>query len=502
LVLGLLFGILPAFGEPQIFDDKFTVEEFVSDIPNSPTTMAFVGNDILVLQKTDGQVRLIHDRVLQNGSALDVAVNSDGERGMLGITTLGNTVYLYFTESYNDGGKAISNRIYKYDWNGTNLVNPILLKTLPSDNFYHNGGVMTNFDNKVYAVIGDNGNYGKLQNNPDIGKNDTSVILRVDPKGPYYAIGIRNSFGITFDPQTGNLWDTENGDNDFDEINLVPENFDSGWIAVMGPANQSAIDALPKYGNYVYSDPEFSWQKPVAPTGISFSSSNIMGQKDRVFVGDCNNGNVYRFKLNQDRTGFVFKAPYLADNVLNTGEPMDEILFGSGFGCITDIEEGPDGLLYIVSLSEGKIFRILPKALAETRLQDSANDKRGGCLIATATYGTELAPQVQLLREIRDETLFQTSYGSSFMTSFNAAYYSFSPTISDWERQSPIFKEIVKTAITPMIFTLSILNYVNIDSEQEMLWYGVGIILLNVVVYCILPVFAIMKLKCRISPRN
>jgi glucose/arabinose dehydrogenase len=330
--------------------------------------MTFVGNDILVLQKADGQVRLIRDGMLQPNPVLDVSVASIGECGMLGITSIGTTVYIYFTESDEDRGKAIANRIYKYEWNGERLINPVLLKELTSRNIYHCGGAMTSFDGKAYAVIGDNGNYGRLQNREsDDWRNDTSVILRVDPPGAYYAMGIRNSFGIVFDPVTGNLWDTENGDDDNDEINFVPENFNSGWIEIMGPAkNQTQIDSLPKYKNFVYSDPEFTWQKTVAPTGIAFLESDKMkGYNDSVFVGDCNNGNLYRFKLNSDRTGFDFKSPELADKVLNTGEPMDEILLGTGFGCMADVQEGPDGFLYIVSLSDGVIYRIIPAATAQ-----------------------------------------------------------------------------------------------------------------------------------------
>jgi len=116
-------------------------------------------------------------------------------------------------------------------------------------------------------------------------------------------------------------------------------------------------------------------------------------------------------------------------------------------------------------------------------------------LIATATYGTELAPQVQMLREIRDNVLFNTASGTTFMAGFNDFYYAFSPTISDWERQSPLFKEIVKTTITPMLSTMSILNYANIHSEQQMLGYGIGIILLNIGMYFIVPAIVIVKVR-------
>lgn len=124
-----------------------------------------------------------------------------------------------------------------------------------------------------------------------------------------------------------------------------------------------------------------------------------------------------------------------------------------------------------------------------------------GCLIATAAFGTELAPQVQLLREVRDNVVFGTSSGTAFMGTFNTIYYSFSPTVADWERQSPLFKEVVKTAITPMLSTLSILNYVDIDSEQDMLAYGIGIMLLNVGMYLVAPALVVVKVRSLIKKR-
>jgi len=121
----------------------------------------------------------------------------------------------------------------------------------------------------------------------------------------------------------------------------------------------------------------------------------------------------------------------------------------------------------------------------------------GGCLIATATFGSELAPQVQQLREFRDNTLLKTESGSVFMTGFNQIYYSFSPTIADWERENPAFKEAVKLAITPLVLSLSVLNYVDIDSEAEVLGYGIGIIMLNIGMYFIAPAILIIRLVNR-----
>ena len=127
-------------------------------------------------------------------------------------------------------------------------------------------------------------------------------------------------------------------------------------------------------------------------------------------------------------------------------------------------------------------------SVTETSESNNKQSEGGGCLIATATYGSELSPQVQQLRELRDNTLLQTNSGSSFMIGFNQFYYSFSPTIADWERQNPVFKEAVRLAITPLITSLSLLNYVDMDSEAEVLGYGIGLILLNIGMYIVAPI--------------
>lgn len=152
---------------------------------------------------------------------------------------------------------------------------------------------------------------------------------------------------------------------------------------------------------------------------------------------------------------------------------------------IPRFEETIDSFEILSKLNENNI----------TSLQSDENQEGGGCLIATATYGSELAPQVQQLRELRDNTILSTESGTAFMTGFNQFYYSFSPTIADLERENPIFKEIVKLSITPMLSTLSILNYADIDSEQEMISYGIGIILMNVGMYFVAPVIIIYKIR-------
>ncbi len=136
-------------------------------------------------------------------------------------------------------------------------------------------------------------------------------------------------------------------------------------------------------------------------------------------------------------------------------------------------------------------------------IENQLPDKGDGCLIATATYGSELAPQVQQLRELRDTRLLQTESGRSFMSSFNNFYYFFSPTIADWERENPTFKEFVKITLTPMISSLSILNYVDMDSEVSVLGYGISLIILNLGMYFVAPavvIVGIRKISCYISP--
>ena len=141
-------------------------------------------------------------------------------------------------------------------------------------------------------------------------------------------------------------------------------------------------------------------------------------------------------------------------------------------------------------------FEVVEKTVKVT--QDVKEKKKGGCLIATAAFGSEMAPQVQFLREIRDNTVLQTESGSAFMTGFNQFYYSFSPAVSDYERENPAFKEAVKITLTPLLTSLTLLQYADIDSESEMLGYGIGIILLNIGMYFVVPAILVMKVRKKI----
>jgi len=140
-------------------------------------------------------------------------------------------------------------------------------------------------------------------------------------------------------------------------------------------------------------------------------------------------------------------------------------------------------------------FEVVEKGDKVTQV---AKEKKGGCLIATAAFGSEMAPQVQFLREIRDNTVLQTESGSAFMTGFNQFYYSFSPAIADYERENPAFKEAVKITLTPLLTSLTLLQYADIDSESEMLGYGISIILLNIGMYFVAPAILVMKVRKKI----
>ena len=347
--------------DPLIKDRTLVIEEFVTGL-DWPTTMTFIGDDILVLEKNKGTVRLIQNGILQEKPAYTIPVVDHAlEHGMLGIVSKENTVYLYYSV-YGEDEKPEKNRIFKYTWNGSELINPVHLKDLPAGSLVHNGGAMAiDSDGIVYAVIGNIGERkGILQNFPTGEADDTSVILQVDPPGPYYAIGIRIGFGLAFDPITGYMWDTENGEDKFDEVNLVQKKFNSGWEQVMGPNTANISWTIPEFQDYVYSDPEFSFEIANGLAAISFIDSPLFQNlKDSVMVGDFINGNLYVFPLNDDRTAFDLKIP-LDDLVANTDDTISQILFAKDFGGVTDIEVGPDGKIYVVSIMNGMIYQISP----------------------------------------------------------------------------------------------------------------------------------------------
>ena len=463
----------------ELVDPNLSVST-VADGLSQPIAMAFIGpNDILVTEKATGRVKRVTNGLV-TGVVLDLAVNSNSERGLLGIALhpkFPSTpyVYLYNTESTTGADTTVAanvpllgNRVDRFTWDGSILTfdrniirlrsfqndrNNVADPTLPVLRGNHNGGVLRfGPDGKLYVVIGDNGRRGWTQNNlagpvpdDDFGGPEpdnahlTGVILRLNDDGstprdnPFhesgkqlgrriggalgaevgdnlqrvFAYGVRNSFGLTFDPKKGDLWTTENGGRAFDEVNRVERGFNGGWIQFMGPLSRveefkaleiavgigangpnglqqvrfppTSIADTPEDARFRLfdvpgshaRDPEFSWKYVVPPAGLGFIDGPGLGAEydGDLIVGSAvartaNRGHLYRFRLNGGRNRFVFDDDRLKDKVADNLATDDfttegeEILFGTNFGIVTQIETGPDGALYLVSPSAGSIRKI------------------------------------------------------------------------------------------------------------------------------------------------
>jgi glucose/arabinose dehydrogenase len=412
--------------EPTIVngDTNLAIQKYAGGM-EFPSSMAFLGpDDILILEKDSGQVRRIVNGAMLEEPLLDVPVAIKDERGLLGIAVTKNNqndatfVFLYYTESARDGddlegNDPLGNRLYRYELAGGKLVNGKLLLDLPAKGAsHHNGGrIALGPDGNVYLIVGDLQDPGQTplshittaQNIANsLYPDGTSGILRITQDGNpvdnilgggyplelYYAYGIRNSFGIDFDPVTNKLWDTENGPDFGDEINLVEPGFNSGWRRIQGmeedpdrlnllvqfpglsARDDSLVGRLQQFwfeitgrGGGKYSNPEFVWNNPIAPTAIRFLHSDALGERyeNDAFVANFNTGYIFHFELNDNRTGFVLDGD-LADGVADEFNEADELVFAKNFGRITDMAIGPDGYLYVLAIhsSEGTIYRIIP----------------------------------------------------------------------------------------------------------------------------------------------
>jgi glucose/arabinose dehydrogenase len=405
--------------KPSLTDPNLKIELVASGF-EFPTSMAFVDkDDILLLEKNIGNVyRIVNGNVTHQLLHLDVS--SKDERGLLGIALSGNddsnqndtNVFLYYTQcpkvkGQDKGSQDCGNYVYKYRFDSENnkLVDPKLILSLPAlPTPSHIGGILQmDKDKNLYVTTGDMQTTKFNQNQTGFDTRAQNIIngtapdgragiLRVTQDGElvgqellgndyplsvYYAYGIKNSFGIGFDPVTGNLWDTENGPQFGDEINLVEPGFNSGWEKVQGIwklnetrekegiFNDSDIEFIDFDGKGKYSDPEFVWDKPVAPTALVFLNSDKLGQQyeNDMFVGSAKKGTIFHFDLNEDRKSLDLTGD-LADLVYSKKDESSKIIFGENFGIITDLEVGPDGYLYVVSAlkkSEGAVYRIIPK---------------------------------------------------------------------------------------------------------------------------------------------
>lgn len=386
------------------------------------TNMDFLSyDDILVLEKNNGTVIRIVNGTAATEPLIDLNVATKSERGLVGLAIVGEHcisgdkniknydcnsvnvsngfryVFLYFTEARSrdgddneNGTYPVGNRLYRYEFVNNSLKDGALLLDVPAEpGPSHNGGVVAiGPDNNVYVIIG-NVNDNEIESfwtraenirkggNPD----GRSAILRIDQNGStvesilgdqnpidkYYAYGIRNSYGMDFDPVTGNLWDTENGPNYGDEINLVRPGFNSGWNKIQGvwDTYPYVINTSPEgpkrledfNGKGRYSLPELTWFVPEALTALKFLDSDKLGERyeNEMFVGTYLTGMIYHFGLIENRTKLSLDGP-LEDEVADDPHELDEVVFGKGFGRITDMEVGPDGYLYVLAIQADRNY--------------------------------------------------------------------------------------------------------------------------------------------------
>ena len=398
VVLALVAAV-PAAGA-VVSEPGWSVSAMSTPGLSGPTTMQFLAaDDFFVLEKGTGIVKRFQAGV--GSPVLDLPVNASSERGLLGIELHPQFpatpwVYLYYSRA--DAGDATTwteNRLSRFTWNGASLVNETPLLAFERDPTQangpnHDGGVLRfGPDGMLYGTTGDLNRNRAEQNNQatPAASSDVGGIFRIRPDGTlpdgsqpgetanpflaeanaafhrWFAYGVRNSFGAAFDPVTDVLWDTENGPVDYDEINRVAPGFNSGWDAIMGPESRSgnAPGDLVMFDSAAYSDPEFSWKDTIGVTAIEFLHGSALGPAydDAVLVADVNLDQLYLFRLNPSRDGFVLGGD-LADRVADDNTEAAPLVVGTAFNGPTDLHVGPDGAVYVVSLGDGAVYRIVP----------------------------------------------------------------------------------------------------------------------------------------------
>jgi glucose/arabinose dehydrogenase len=401
---------------PVVFDDKLKIQEVLYDNLTS-TSFSFIGTgDTLIVDSFNGTIyRSVNGSLLGPLHDFNTAQN-----GLLGINSLEKNgtkyVFLFVTESggFEDGDDLTKkippkcNCIYRFELKEDKLTNPKLLLKLPAylEGNAHAGGVLRIDKNgNIFVMVGsldaeNDDHQPNLANNEINGTNPDgrSGILVMDYNGKpvsailgdsfpvnlYYAYGIRNSFGMDFDPVTGKLWDTENGPDIGDEINLVEPGFNSGFNKIDGVwtlnttadgDDERVITLNPSglvnfSGKGTYRTPELTWERPIGIVALGFLNSSHLGEdyKNSMFVSDLNNGYLYNFNLNKNRTGLDLVSP-LKDKIVNSTDEMNDYpetsnnIFGMGMGLISDIKTGPDGYLYLMKMNAGSggiLYRLVP----------------------------------------------------------------------------------------------------------------------------------------------
>lgn len=317
-------------------------------------------------------------------------------------------------------------------------------------------------------------------------------------------IYVNDQYGFSIMPPIG--WDYQKFE--FSEKSEFDELYGQVFFAASSPNGQELT--APRVLFFMLNTPEFSLDIKSDEEhlkDVQLEINTIIDGVTTKLETKYENAGIQNFKITIESVDSSFerfvggmKVLY-SFNILTTFN--GENTMNDKFDLVIWLNEKGNTFVYMFIADENEYTKFKPDFLQSVesfymkpqQTPKNADESGGGCLIATAAYGTELAPQVQLLREVRDGTLYNTGAGTTFMVGFNEFYYTFSPTIADWERQSPLFKEIVKTTISPMLSTMYILNYVDINSEQEMLGYGIGVMLLNIGMYFVAPAIFIIKIQ-------
>ena len=410
----LVVALAPALAAAQTLSDtRLRVSTWVSGLSNNPTTFCWIGpGEMLVFQKHNGKVRRVKDGVIL-GDALDVPVNIDQERGGLGIAAdpdFANNgwVYVFYSKSStgtdtNVTASWLDNRVERYTWNGTTLGNvfgPLLAFAFDAsqDNGpNHDGGVIKfGPDGKLYGQVGDmnRGSFGGggervEMNTATSGSAAAGGIFRINPDGtipadnpfvgeanaafhPWWSYGMRNGFGMAFDPVTGELWDTENASFLYDELCRVPKGMNGGWVKIMGPDSRDALYNDNNFTAYdasdlvylqgaVYVDPVLSWVTNIAPTAITFVTSRLFPHDlwGTCVFADFRHKQLYHCALDATRTGFALPSG-LSDQVADNATERDLLRWGTGWGVVTDAQFGADGYLYVLDHTGMRVLQIRP----------------------------------------------------------------------------------------------------------------------------------------------
>ena len=410
----ILFFNSNVFAEPYISDNNYFIEKIVDGL-NFPTSMTFVNNEILVMEMSSGKIfKILDDRTIESQPIIEIPVMQPPcECGLLGITSLENDVYIFYSE-FTENQQSFKNIVAKYQFDGEKLVNPIIIKEMFTHEKYMLGGAMTTgINNDVYFITGDNNSLNKYSNYSENnkksidfgpkeyhspGEKDIGSIFKIkDNKVEHVAMGLRNSFGLAVDPLTGFLWQSENGPEVYDEINLITEKFNGGWAVLSGPSNRddaystitNELDLKINFQDYKYNDPKFSFYTPVALTAIEFPNAISFDKySNYIFVGDFNTGSIYKFQLNSNRDDLVFNDQSLKDLVYDPDDNDSEIIFASGIpGGISDIDFDDSGM-YILSIFEGSIYKISSKNFVE---EWSKRDLSGVNFVGADLSGADLS---------------------------------------------------------------------------------------------------------------